>query len=234
MRKWILMAVVALMGVLPTQAQSYRNSRYYNPRTDRLSYRNGSRPSSNWRWHNQDVYYGFRIGPSFSTVSSDDKYLDGGSVKTGLNVGMATGFSIGHLSPLYFETGVYYTEKGGKGKSDGARFTYNLDYLEMPLVFKYFLDVDRDFSIQPFLGGYLACGVGGKIKDFGHREAYSSFSDSPYSFQRFDGGVRLGCGVQYDLLYVDLTYDLGLANVSRDDFDESRNSTLMLNVGINF
>ena len=76
--------------------------------------------------------------------------------------------------------------------------------------------------------------MGGKVKDFNNREAYSSFSDSPYSFQRFDGGIRMGCGVQYDMFYVDLTYDLGLANVSHDDFDESRNSALMLNFGLNF
>ena len=234
MRKWMMLAVLGLMTVLPTQAQSYRNSRYYNPRTDRLSYRGRNHPGSSWRWRKQDVYYGFRVGPTFTTVSSDDQFLDGSSVKTGLNVGMAMGFNIVNYSPLYLETGFYYTEKGGKGKYGGDRFTYNLDYLEMPLVFKYFIDVDNDFNIQPFLGGYLACGVAGKIKDFGHREAYSSFSDSQNTFQRFDGGIRMGCGVQYDMFYLDLTYDLGLANVSHNDFDESRNSALMLNFGINF
>ena len=76
--------------------------------------------------------------------------------------------------------------------------------------------------------------MGGKVKDFGQREAYSSFSNSPYSFRRFDGGVKMGCGLQYDMLYLDLTYDLGLSNVSDDDFDDCRNSALMLNVGINF
>ena len=233
MKRRILITLVGLLALLPMQAQNYQRSRYYNPGSGRLYYR-GGRATGNWRRGYDYTYYGFRVGPSFSTVSSDDKYLDGSSVKTGLNVGMATGFNIGNRSPLFLETGLYYTEKGGKGKADGGRFTYNLNYLELPLVLKYQLDVDRYFSIQPFLGGYLACGVGGKVKDFNNREAYSSFSDSPYSFQRFDGGIRMGCGVQYDMFYVDLTYDLGLANVSHDDFDESRNSALMLNFGLNF
>ncbi|MCR4854339.1 MAG: PorT family protein [Prevotella sp.] len=232
MKKLFLTSLACLLALLPLQAQNYQRSRYYNPHSGRLDYRHG-RSTGTWRGGSNYYYYGLRIGPSFSTVSSDDPYLDGSSMKTGLNVGMATGFNI-NRTPLFFETGLYYTEKGGKGKADGDRFTYNLNYLEVPLVLKYDVYMGNNFSIQPFLGGYLACGVGGKIKDFGAREAYSSFSDSPYSFQRFDGGVRMGCGIQYDMLYLDLTYDLGLANVSHDDFDESSNSALMLNFGLNF
>ena len=106
--------------------------------------------------------------------------------------------------------------------------------MEVPLVLKYQCKVDRDIAITPFLGGYLACGVSGKIKDFGIREAYSSFSSSPYSFERFDGGLRLGCGISYDLLYADIGYDIGLANISHDDFDTSHNGALILTVGVNF
>ena len=235
MKKMILMAIVGLMAALPLQAQHYQDSRYYNPRTGRLDYRGGSRPTTyRSRPGYLDAYYGFRVGPTFTTVNSDDPYLDGSSMKTGLNVGMAAGFGISYRTPLYLETGLYYTQKGGKGKADGTRFTYNLDYLEVPLVFKYKHFVDNAFSIEPFIGGYVACGVAGNIKDFGQREAYKSFSDSPYTFQRFDGGLRLGCGLRYDMLYADVTYDLGLANVSHNAFDDARNSALMLNFGIEF
>ena len=53
-------------------------------------------------------------------------------------------------------------------------------------------------------------------------------------FQRFDGGLRLGCGVGYDLFYVDLTYDIGLSNICHDTFDTSHNGSLSLNFGVNF
>lgn len=42
--------------------------------------------------------------------------------------------------------------------------TYDLNYLQIPIVAKYVIDIDGDFSVQPFFGGYLACGVGGKIR----------------------------------------------------------------------
>ena len=73
-----------------------------------------------------------------------------------------------------------------------------------------------------------------KIKDFDERAAYNSFSDSPYSFRRMDAGLRTGCGLQIDMFYAELSYDLGLANICKDDFDTSKNGALMLSLGVNF
>ena len=97
---------------------------------------------------------------------------------------------------------------------------------------KYAYPIDENFSIQPFAGGYIACGVGGKIKNYGLREAESSFSSD--CFKRFDGGLRVGCGAAYDMFYFDITYDIGLANICHDEFDTSHNGCLTLNFGVNF
>ena len=230
MKKYILMALVGLVTVMPASAQSYRNSRYYNRNTGRLDYsqRNHSRYGN---YASNPFYVGFRVGPSFSSVISDNHEFDGGSTKTGLNVGVAAGFGVSPYIPLFFESGLYYTEKGGKGKDD---FKFSLNYLEVPFVLKYIHNFDRSFSIQPFFGGYVAAGVGGKIKDYYYHESYSAFGDDMDQFKRFDGGLRMGVGIQYDLFYADLTYDLGLSNIGHDDFDDTKNSALMLNVGIIF
>ena len=123
-----------------------------------------------------ETYYGLRLGVGFARVSSDDSRLDGGTMKAGL----------------------YYIEKGGKGRRDGDQITFNLDYLELPIVVKYSIDAGYKFSVQPFLGGYLALGVGGKTKIQARREAYSSFDDD--GFGRFDGGIRLGCCHEHEEL----------------------------------
>ncbi len=73
---------------------------------------------------------------------------------------------------------------------------------------------------------------GGKIKNYGDRVAISSFSSD--CFKRLDGGLRLGCGMAYDLFYADLTYDIGLANICHDEFDSSHNGCLTLSIGVNF
>lgn len=227
----MMIALMSLVLTLPALAQYGRP--YYNrpPVVSSSHYRSGVR-APHYR-SSTDVYYGLRIGAAFATVNSDDRYLDGGSMKTGLDVGAVVGFQVAYRSPVYFETGLSYIEKGGKGHYEGAKFSYSLDYLQVPLVMKYMIDVDRMFSIQPYVGGYLALGVAGKIKDFGHRQAYSSF-DSKEGFQRFDGGIRIGCGIQYDFVYAELGYDFGLSNISHDYFDTSRTGALFATVGFNF
>ena len=183
-----------------------------------------------------NVYYGLRLGLALATVNSDDPQLDGGSVRSGLNVGAVLGFQLSPSAPVYLETGLSYTEKGGNGYVDGKKFTYDLNYLEMPILAKYKYYFDDDLSIQPFAGGYLACGVGGKVKDYGtskdDRAVYSSFSDR--FFKRFDGGLRIGCGLEFQMIYGEIAYDFGLANICHSDFDKSRTGNFYLNFGVNF
>ncbi len=230
MKKYLIMTLAALTLSATAGAQAYKNSRYYNERTGHLDY---SQRHNDSFFGQSANYYGLRIGPSFSTVNSDDDNLDGGKSQTGLNVGAVVGFSLSPQAPLYLETGLFYNEKGGKKNlSNGKKMTYDLNYLEMPVVVKYAIEMDGGFSIQPFAGGYFACGVGGKIRNYRDRVAESSFS-SQY-FKRFDAGLRLGCGIGYDMLYADLSYDIGLANICHDEFDRSHNGCLSLNFGVNF
>lgn len=229
--KRIIFTILAAVAMLSTaSAQCYRESRYYNSSTDRLDYGYGRHDS---HLGTGNMYYGIRIGPSFSFVNSDDSRLDGGDWQTGLNVGALVGLPLSRNVPLYIEAGLSYNEKGGRKRlSNGKKMTYDLNYIELPIVLKYIYSVDGRFSVQPFFGGYLACGVGGKIKNFESREAFSSFSDD--AFQRFDGGLRVGCGVGFDLFYFDISYDIGLSNICHDMFDTSHNGSLALNFGVNF
>ncbi len=226
MKRLAFIMTALILALMPASAQHYRDSRYYNKQTGRLDY--------GYNHHGYGVpYYGLRIGPSFSYVNSDDSRLDGGNWQTGLNVGVVAGFPLTDTAPLYLETGLSYIEKGGKKDLDnGKKMTYDLNYLEIPVVVKYKYKVDDHFSLQPFMGGYFAAGVGGKIKNFAEREAESSFSSN--NFRRLDGGLRIGCGIGYDMFYADLTYDIGLANICHDTFDRSRNGAVMLNFGVNF
>ena len=210
------LALVAI-ATLTATAQTYSGSSFYDRENPMGT---GS------------MYYGFRIGPTFSTVNSDDANLDGGNSQTGLTLGAVMGFQLSDDIPLFLETGLSYTEKGGKKTLTGKKMTYDLNYLEIPILVKYIYDIDGHFSVQPLFGGYLSYGISGKIKNFGERHAHDSFSDT--TLKRFDGGLRIGCGVGYDLFYADLSYDIGLSNICHDTFDTSHNGCLYLNFGVNF
>ena len=232
MKRLITLALLVLALVMPATAQSYYESRYYNHCSGRLDY---GYKNNSWL-DSGDMYYGLRIGPSFSKVNSDDVELDGGNWQTGLNLSVIMGIPLTSEMPLYIETGLSYTEKGGKKKVTSLegkkKMTYDLNYLEIPIVLKYIYDIDGHFTVQPYFGGYLACGISGKIKNYGERKAFNSFSDD--AFQRFDGGLRFGIGAGYEMFYADLAFDLGLSNICHDMFDTSHNRSLTLNFGVNF
>ncbi len=238
MKRTVLFILAAALVASSASAQNYQKSRYYNPRTGQLEYRNPREaPSGRPYFERREApsvkpYFGLRIGPSFSFVSSDDTNLNGGNWKTGLNVGVAAGIPLSYSQPLYLEPGIYYTEKGGqKNLENGKKMTYSLNYVEIPVVLKYKYNVSRDFSIQPEFGGYFGVGVGGKIKNYKDRDVEDSFSDN--KFKRTDAGLRFGCGAAYDLFYFEVVYDLGLANICHDTFDTSHNGNLQLNFGVN-
>ncbi len=217
-------AIFSLIMVVPVSAQP--RGRGYAPPAPR--YGGSSRVT---RYHMPNTYFGLRFGVSASHVNSDATYLDGGKSQSGMNVGAVAGIQMSPMMPLFFETGLLYTEKGGKG-DNGNKFTFDLNYLEVPLTLKYSARVAPATAVEPFIGGYLACGVGGKIKDFGNRSAYSSFGDG--GFKRFDGGIRVGCGLAWEMLYAELGYDFGLTNIGDDYFNDTHNGAFFANIGINF
>jgi len=189
---------------------------------------------------NAEQYYGLRLGVNFATLSSDNVDYDMNS-RSGLAFGAVYGFQLANSMPLWLELGLYYSEKGGKTSWAYADPTQQsrlveqtvktrMTYLEAPVVMKYSFDVMDDFCIQPFLGGYFALGVGGKTKEYGARESYSSFKN----MNRFDGGIRIGCGMEYQMAYLELGFDFGIANISKDDFTSVRNRTFFMTAGVNF
>lgn len=232
--KKIIIAALALVMSLPTLAQGYGYGSRYSKTTLIHSYGHES----------NDIYYGLRLGLGLTNVNSDDRQLDGGSIQAGLNLGAVIGFQLSPDYPVYLESGLMYMEKGGKGTNylssstgtstlyDSKKFTYSLNYLELPILVKYIYNIDDELSVQPFAGGYLALGIGGKMKNYQDRESVSSFSSN--YFKRFDGGLRIGCGIQYQVLYGELAYEYGLANIARDEFMSAHNGAFMVNVGVNF
>jgi hypothetical protein len=200
--------------------------------------------------NNVEQYYGLRLGLSIASLSSDDVNFDMNS-RTGLNFGAVYGLQLANSTPLWAEFGLLYTEKGGENTNfagvveiNNIKYNYSqkvttrLSYLQVPIVVKYAFDLADDFYLQPFLGGYLALGVGGKTKEYGTTTANFEVERNSYSsydyFKRFDGGLRVGCGIEYQMVYAEAGFDFGLANISDDDFNSTHTRNFFINVGVNF
>lgn len=232
--KTLLLTAIMLLSGIAVNAQNYRNSRYYDSRTNSLNYaHSGGYSHFNSRMlYGPRPIYGLHIGPSFSTLSSDDESQSAGSIYTGINVGMTVDLPMSHYAPIYFETGLSYVQKGGNGDTKNES-SYSLGYMEVPLALKYVFTPNRRVSIQPFVGGYLAAGINGKKKLPDMKRSVSAFGDGSDQLQRFDGGLRIGCGVGYDVLYAELSYEYGLSDLSKGDYNSTHNSSVMLTVGVN-
>ncbi len=216
--KKIIIMIIALTATLTMWAQSGREHQ------NRFGFGTGGQ------------YYGLRLGLNIASLSSDDVNMDLDS-RTGVNFGAVYGIQLANDTPLWLEAGLSYSEKGGKATVGGEMVKCRLSYLQVPIVVKYSFDVYEGIYVNPFLGGYLAFGVGGKQKNYGtaaanykDRHADSSFE----TFNRFDGGLRIGCGAEYQMVYAEVGFDFGLANISSDDFATTRNQCFFINIGVNF
>lgn len=193
---------------------------------------------------NVEQYYGLRLGYNLAAINSSNVNVDMKSYG-GFAFGAVYGLQLANSTPVWLEAGLFYSEKGGQddgmltkvidsttGKETeiSQKVTTRLMYLQVPFVVKYAFDVTDDFYVQPFLGAYLALGIGGKTKQYTTRKTYDSFDN----FNRFDGGIRIGCGAEYQMIYAEIGFDFGLANIYDDDFISARNQNLFINVGVNF
>ncbi len=221
MKKIFLLFFSAIFISMAADAQSYQ--------TDRLTNGYKTFPKN---------YYGFRIGLSYAHISgnnapdSDFDHTCGRRSK--LNIGFAYGKGLSSSTPLYIETGLYYTAKGGRNKDTDERWDYNLDYLELPLVLKYMYVSGGGFGAHIFFGGYFACGISGSIKNYEYELSHSSFSDQQNAYRRFDAGLKFGLGVSYSFIYLEFAYDLGLANINHNSFYAVHNRSAIFNLGVNF
>lgn len=200
---------------------------------------------SRWYDYQRSSYMGIRFGLNVPNVYYKGT---GGLAQShsmpSFHIGLVYGQKLGNGLPFFIETGLHYTEKGTETDAtpDTDRRKINLKYLEVPVVIKYKIDTNvDDLSVQPFFGGFLALGVGGKTKCYDSRTKISSFGSD--RFKRFDSGIRLGCGLAYQNFYFEMGYDIGLFNIAGsqysdyhyDNFDgHIHTGNLTVSLGINF
>ena len=173
----------------------------------------------------EHLYWGVRFGINFSSISGDLKADEG---RTGMTLGGVVGLRVTDSAPVFLESGLYYTQRGAK-KLEGFKssdvlnvksFKGKLNYLEIPLVIKYGITTENNIAILPFFGPYFSFAVAG---------------DTDY-LKRNDMGFKLGCGVEWNNLYLEAQYQFGVLNIcdyNTDDYS-SHGNAFGINVGINF
>ncbi len=238
--KKIFSAILSLMLAAPTFAQ-------YS--------------SGGFELDKENVYYGIRIGLTVASLSGESyvgpatsnfygmEYNSDLGAKAGMTLGGVIGLRLSHTTPVFLESGFYYTERGGK--SGGIDVNYNC--FEVPLLIKYGIKATDDIAVLPFVGPYFAYGISGKTSQpvyalnqstnkyekTGDKTKVGTFDEDDSltgGLSRFNMGFKLGCGAEYNHLYLELGYAFGVTNIGKANRVDlsTRSNAFYANFGVNF
>lgn len=183
----------------------------------------------------ENLYWGVRFGLTGASIGGD---LDIG-MKTGMTLAGVVGLRASDSTPVFIESGLYYTERGAK--KDKFRVGYN--NLEVPVLVKYGIKATDEIAILPFFGPYFSYAFNGKTKQV-ELDGTSAKTKSVGTFDEkraFTGGLKranmgfkLGCGAEYNKIYLEVGYQFGITNVCKDDDLSAHSNALFVNFGVNF
>jgi hypothetical protein len=182
---------------------------------------------------------GLKAGLNIANLSGDD--AGSPDSKTGFAFG---GFFMYQFSPMFaIQPEAYYTMKGATEKMDfqgtTVDLTYTLDYIEIPVLFKFLIPVQGSgvrpaIFAGPFLGINTTAKVKAEVDDQSQEEDIEDTKSTEFGLQ-FGGG--LGFPVGNGELGVDIRYILGLSTIddSAENFDV-KNGVINFNLyyGFNF
>ena len=195
--KKILLAIMTFMMAAPSFAQFH---------------------SGGFSLDEENIYWGARIGIAFGGISGDIETDEG---RTGMTLAGIVGLRVTENAPVFLESGLYYTERGGnklKGPVVEGGPDAHLNYLEVPALIKYGIATDQEVAFLPFLGPYIGMGISGNFKYMKHPEM----------------GFKVGCGVEWNNLYAEALYQFGVTDICDPDDYSSHGHAFGINFGINF
>jgi len=170
----------------------------------------------------ENMYYGVRIGLNIASLSGD---FDLGT-KVGMNLAGVIGLRVSNAAPVFLESGLYYTEGGAK--KDGLTQSYNC--LEIPLLIKYGFKAGDNFAILPYIGPTFAMALKTSTS---YKEGKTSVSTDLLEVNKPNMGFKIGCGAEYNNLYLEAGYRLGITDMAKDNPTGHANA-FYVNFGLNF
>ncbi|MEQ8905023.1 porin family protein [Ekhidna sp.] len=176
---------------------------------------------------------GIKGGANFSNLYVDD--VSDENMKIGLNLGLWHQAASGAL-----QTELNYSNKGAEVIYNGAlgsgKYRYNLNYLEMPILF---VGHVGDFNLH--IGPYIGFLVGANIKDVDSDGNINQVAQLDRDdFNTFDYGLSGGAAIEFDASQIGLRYNYGLREIGKsgsfagEAANNAKNSVFQLYVAFDF
>lgn len=166
--------------------------------------------------------FGIRVGMNVANANMKISAMD--LIKMDLDTKSRVSYNVGlsyerlllSNSPLYLETGLYYTDKGFKGIDTLEDIKCSTGYLQLPLMVNYKFNILNLVTIAPSAGIYYSLGVADMVKFDGLSESNVVFGEDGI-FKRSDFGYRLGVSVSLWNFVLGFSYEGGFINTFKSD-----------------
>lgn len=178
-----------------------------------------------------DIKIGAKAGLNISNISD----LDDSKSKTGFHVGAVAEIFITEKFSVQPE--IIYSTQGAKqeetvyfmGVSAKFKATTKLDYLNIPIMAKYYIIDGLNVQAGPQVGFNVKSEA--KMEANGESETMDMKSDT----KKVDFGLNLGVGYELPIgVFFDARYNLGLSKISKEGDNSAKNRVFQISVGYKF
>jgi len=177
----------------------------------------------------QDINFGAKAGVNFASITGDD--TDDLDMRTSLHVGVVAEIVISET--FSFQPELLYSAQGAKESIENVDLTFKVDYLNLPLMAKFYVGEGFSLEAGPQIGFLLSS------KFEGEEDGNSMSVDMKDYLKGIDFGLNLGFGYKLESgLNFGARYNLGFSdlNDSEEEFGTSsiKNSVIQAYVGFFF
>lgn len=173
-----------------------------------------------------DIKLGAKGGVNFSNITDSD--MDG---KTGFHVGVLAEAFLSEKFSIQPE--ILYSTQGAELKNDNSSLKLNVDYINVPIMAKYYVADGFNIQAGPQFGFLTKAETKGTLDGIG-----SGTIDVKDSAESFDFGVNFGLGYELPAgLFFDARYNLGLSKINKESVswaEDGKNSVFQVSVGYKF
>lgn len=188
----------------------------------------------------QKAEFGIKGGLNSSNFSGDTEGMDFKS-RIGFNVGAFAAIELSEKITLQPE--ILFSTQGAKvenvtadvnGENYTADINFNLSYINIPVMFKYYVADKFNFEAGPQIGFLTSAETSTKLDGY----SQTVDQDAKDYFESVDFGFNLGAGYDFTKnISAGIRYNIGLSNVLKTqpgDDSESQNSVFSISVGYKF
>ncbi len=182
---------------------------------------------------------GPRVGANISNLMGDfpnNKWLPGWSVG-----GFIMYSDINHFG---ISGDILFSQKGAKfenvsSPTGRATYTQRINYLEIPVLARYFLTLSGNFRPNFFIGPSVAFRLNAKSKNYSVNNSELPDQDISYVFRPADLGLVGGIALNFEVakgkrVLLDARYTYGLVDIATAAPGTVRNSAITLNLSYGF